>query len=169
MLGIWGGTIAHIILAIIGLSAIIAASAWAFDLVKWCGVLYLIWLGVSALMADASSVEQAKPVAPPMKANVLRIFGQGFFITLLNPKVAIFFLGFLPLFVEPNAGPAWAQLLLHGLLLIVVAALIEPFWILIGEKLTVKLRHAPTLIPWLNRGMGTILIALGIRLSFETH
>jgi threonine/homoserine/homoserine lactone efflux protein len=168
MLGIWGGTVAHILLAIIGLSAMINASTLAFAMVKWGGVLYLIWLGLSAFRASEPSLSQTHPMADAGKANFGIIFGQGFVITLLNPKVAIFFLSFLPLFVAPDAGPVWMQLALHGALLIVVAAMVEPLWILLGERLAAKLRHAPRFVPWLNRGMGAVLIALGIRLAFET-
>jgi threonine/homoserine/homoserine lactone efflux protein len=95
------------------------------------------------------------------------IFWQGTLITLFNPQVAIFFLAFLPQFVVLDAGPAWAQLLLHGLLLLCVSALIEPPLILAGEKLTKKLRNNPNFSKWLDRSLGMLLIALGIRLAFQ--
>ena len=94
-------------------------------------------------------------------------FGQGFIITLLNPTVAFFFLSFLPLFIVPDAGRVSMQLALHGVLLIVVAALVEPLWVLGGERLTAGLRQRPRLALWLNRGMGAVVIALGARLAFE--
>lgn len=132
MLGIWGGTLAHIILAIIGLSAVITASAWAFAMVKWGGVLYLLWLGVSIIKDNSGAEKQPHLLTLPLTPRFWVIFGQGLIITLLNPKVAIFFISFLPLFVVPDAGPVWAQLALHGILLIAVAALVEPLWVLGG-------------------------------------
>ena len=89
--------------------------------------------------------KQSHLLTLPLKPRFWVIFGQGLIITLLNPKVAIFFLSFLPLFVAPEAGPVWAQLALHGVLLIAVAALVEPLWVLIGERLTTRLRQRPRL------------------------
>ena len=165
MLGIWGGTVGHIILSVVGLSAILAASALAFTLIKWLGVAYLIWLGLSTLRSKGGSF-----VSENVQASTTtgRIFWQGVLITLLNPKVAIFFLAFLPQFVLPGTGPAWAQLFLHGFLLIGVSALIEPPLVLAGEKMTEKLRNNHRLSQWLNRSLGVLFVALGIRLAFET-
>ena len=140
MLGIWGGTLAHIIFAIIGLSAVITSSAWAFAMVKWGGVLYLLWLGVSMIRGNGGGDEKSSLLTLQLKPRFWVVFGQGCIITVLNPKVAIFFLSFLPLFVTPEAGPVWAQLALHGVLLIAVAALVEPLWVLGGERLTARLR-----------------------------
>lgn len=95
------------------------------------------------------------------------IYKQGVVVALLNPKVAIFFLAFLPQFIVAGAGPVWAQLFLHGSLIIVVAAFIEPPLILAGEKLTTRLRNSPRFGLWLDRSLGTILVALGLRLAME--
>jgi threonine/homoserine/homoserine lactone efflux protein len=94
MFGIWGGTIGHIILAVVGLSAILSASATAFAMVKWVGVAYLVWLGLVALRSRGGSfISETVQV----DTSSSRIFWQGALIALLNPKVAIFFLAFLPL------------------------------------------------------------------------
>ena len=97
------------------------------------------------------------------------VFWQGVLIALLNPKVAIFFLAFLPQFVVPDAGPVWAQLLLHGALLICVSAVVEPPLVLIGDRLTVGLRNNPRLGRWIDRSLGVLFITLGIRLTLETR
>jgi threonine/homoserine/homoserine lactone efflux protein len=128
------------------------------------GAGYLIWLGIQALRSDGSGF-----IAEGIKcsAKLMPIYRQGVVVALLNPKVAIFFLAFLPQFVVPDAGPVWAQLFLHGCLIIVVAAFIEPPLIPAGEKLTNKLRSSPKFGLWLDRSLGAILVALGLRLAME--
>ena len=164
MAGIWTGAFGHVLMAAAGLSAILATSAMAFSVVKWVGAGYLIWLGIQALRSDGSGF-----IAEGIKGStkLMPIYRQGVVVALLNPKVAIFFLAFLPQFVVPGAGPVWAQLFLHGCLIIVVAAFIEPPLILAGEKLTNKLRSSPKFGLWLDRSLGAILVALGLRLAME--
>ncbi len=164
MAGIWSGAFGHVLMAAAGLSAILATSAVAFSMVKWVGAGYLIWLGIQALRSDGSGF-----VAEGIKGStkLMPIYRQGVVVALLNPKVAIFFLAFLPQFVVSGAGPVWAQLFLHGSLIIVVAAFIEPPLILAGEKLTNKLRSSPKFGLWLDRSLGAILVALGLRLAME--
>ncbi|HFC04746.1 MAG TPA: LysE family translocator [Rhizobiales bacterium] len=164
MFGIWTGAFGHVLMAAAGLSVILATSALAFSIVKWAGAAYLIWLGIAALRSDGG-----KFVSDSVKtsANKFRIYKQGAMVGLLNPKVAIFFLAFLPQFVVAGAGPVWAQLFLHGILIIIVAGFIEPPLVLAGEKLTSKLRSNPRIGLWMDRSLGTIFIALGIRLALE--
>ncbi|MBV1868074.1 MAG: LysE family translocator [Marinosulfonomonas sp.] len=164
MAGIWTGAFVHVLLAAVGLSAILATSAVAFSIVKWAGAAYLIWLGISALRSKGGSY--GADVTTPVKSSTA-IMRQGVMVSLLNPKVAIFFLAFLPQFVVPGAGPTWAQLFLHGILIIVVAALIEPPLVLLGERLTTKLRDNPKVGLWMDRSLGVIFVALGIRLALE--
>ena len=162
--GIWTGALVHVIFAAAGLSAILASSSAAFAVVKWIGAAYLIWLGISALRAGGGAFASDQGAR---ETSVRRIMRQGILVSLLNPKVGIFFLAFLPQFVVPGAGPAWAQLALHGLLIIAAAALIEPPLILIGERLTDGLRRSPAIGKWLDRALGTVFIGLGIRLAMQ--
>lgn len=164
MAGIWTGAFGHVLMAVAGLSAILATSAVAFSVVKWAGAAYLIWLGIAALRSDGSGFVADSEMNSP---SYLPIYRQGVMVAVLNPKVAVFFLAFLPQFVVADAGPVWAQLFLHGSLIIVVAAFIEPPLILAGEKLTTRLRNSPRFGLWLDRSLGTILVALGLRLAME--
>lgn len=161
MLGIWVGACCHIIFAVAGLSAIIAASAEAFLGVKLIGVAYLIWLAVQSFRSKGSFFVQASPAT----ASAHSIFTQGVLVDLLNPKVAIFFLAFLPQFVVGGAGPVWLQLLVHGLLIILVAAIVEPPLVLLGERITRKLRSSDRMGLWLDRALGTLFIGLAIKLA----
>ena len=162
MFGIWTGVLGHISFAAAGLSALIAVSANAFAAVKWIGVAYLFWLGVRALRSQGNSFAAA---GTNKETSLRRVFGQGVLVNLLNPKVAIFFLAFLPQFVVMGAGPVWLQLLVHGVLVIAVAGLIEPPLILFGSRVTARLRADRRLGLWLDRALGGTLIALGASLT----
>ena len=164
MLGIWTGAFGHVLMAAAGLSVILATSALAFSIVKWAGAGYLIWLGIAALRSGGGSFISDNNVTSRGFASIWK---QGVMVGILNPKVAIFFLAFLPQFVVSGAGPVWAQLFLHGFLIIVVAAFIEPPLVLAGDKLTSKLRGNPAIGRWMDRSLGSIFIALGIRLALQ--
>jgi len=162
MFGIWTGTLIHVMFAALGLSAVLATSSVAFSVVKWMGAAYLIWLGIQALRSEGTSLSADGQTSP---ASLQRIFKQGVLVSVLNPKVGIFFLAFLPQFVEVGAGPVSAQLFLHGILIIVVAAFVEPPLILLGSKLTGYLSHNRNVSQWMDRGLGTLFIGLGIKLA----
>ncbi len=161
MFGIWTGAFIHVIFAALGLSAILATSAVAFSAVKWIGAAYLIWLGIQALRSRGTNMSVNGQVSPK---GLMKIFKQGVLVAVLNPKVAIFFLAFLPQFVEAGAGPVSAQLFLHGSLIIVVAALVEPPLILVGGKLTGYLSNNTQVSRWMDRGLGALFVGLGIKL-----
>jgi threonine/homoserine/homoserine lactone efflux protein len=130
--------------------------------VKWVGVAYLVWLGIQSLRSTGGSFsdETALP-----QVSRRRIFRQGALIDLLNPKVALFFLAFLPQFVVPGSGPIWAQLLFHGMVLMVVSVIIQPPIVLLGGLVTRKLRSSNTLAKWLDRTLGALLIGLAAKLA----
>lgn len=161
MLGIWVGTLGHIGFAVVGLSALLVSSAIAFSAVKWIGAAYLVWLGIKALRSDGSGFI-AQQSGPP---EIWPTFRQGMLVNLLNPKVAVFMLAFLPQFVVEGAGPVPAQLGLHGVLIIVIAAFFEPPLVLAGDRVMRGLRARPKFGLWLDRTLGTVLIAFGIKLA----
>ncbi|WP_106795276.1 LysE family translocator [Rhizobium sp. H4] len=166
LFGVWSGACLHVLMAALGLSAVLAASAVAFSTVKWLGAAYLVWLGIQALRAGGGSglIKAAGEELPTAS-----IYRQGILVSLLNPKVAIFFLAFLPQFVVEGAGSAWAQLMLHGGLIIVVAAFIEPPLVLVGGRLADALRHNQKVGLWLDRGLGALFVALGVRLALSSR
>jgi threonine/homoserine/homoserine lactone efflux protein len=161
MVGVWTGALGHVAFAALGLSAILAASATAFAMVKWAGAAYLVWMGWQALKG-AGSLSAGPEVK---RLSSWRIFRQGMLTDLLNPKTAIFFLAFLPQFVVDGAGPVWLQLALHGVLIIVTAAIVEPPLVLLGDRLAGGLRRHAGASRWLDRGLGTVLVALGVKLA----
>ncbi|SES36130.1 Threonine/homoserine/homoserine lactone efflux protein [Vreelandella subterranea] len=166
MIGIWTGAGLHAVMAAVGLSAILATSALAFSVVKWVGAAYLVWLGIKMLMSRGDSFISTEGGS---SQRMHSIYWQGVLVSALNPKVAIFFLAFLPQFVVEGAGPASAQLFLHGTLIIVVAAFIEPPLVLAGSKLGAFLRQNRRVGLWMDRGLGALFVALGARLAASTR
>jgi len=164
MFGIWTGAFIHVVMAAVGLSAILATSAIAFASVKWAGAAYLVWLGVQSLISkDTAFLSNGNS----KQTDKYSIYRQGIFVASLNPKVAIFFLAFLPQFVVKGAGPVSAQLFLHGSLIIVVAAFIEPPIVLAGSRLISLVKSNQRIGLWMNRSLGSLFIILGIRLAFS--
>ncbi|WDP92713.1 MAG: LysE family translocator [Desulfobacter sp.] len=162
MFGIWSGAFIHVLFAALGLSAILATSAMAFLVVKWAGAAYLIWLGIHALCSKGVLISTTDHAA---SKGLLKIFKQGILVSVLNPKVAVFFLAFLPQFAVEGAGPVSAQLFLHGFLIIATAAFVEPPLILIGGKLTSYLSNNKKVSRWMDRGLGGLFIGLGVKLA----
>ena len=117
VLGVGAGGLVHVAFAAVGLSAILASSAMAFSVVKWLGVAYLVYLGAQRILAhdeeDASVTVEGEPLS--------RVFSQGVIVNVLNPKTALFFLAFLPQFVDPSRGAAPAQIALLGITFVVLA------------------------------------------------
>ncbi|MFC0269458.1 LysE family translocator [Kushneria aurantia] len=161
MSGIWSGAMCHVLLAALGLSAVLATSATAFSVVKWLGAAYLIWLGLQALSSRSSGLNTAEA----RQASGAQVWRKGVLVSLMNPKVAVFFLAFLPQFVVPGSGPVAAQLFLHGTLIILVAGFVELPLVYLGARLASLLRTRPAIGQWLDRAMGGVLIGLGIRLA----
>jgi len=163
--GVCSGAIVHVLAAAFGLSAILAASALAFSVVKWVGAAYLIYLGIHTLMTAGSGFTING--AARKGRSTFAIFRQGFMIDVLNPKVAVFFMAFLPQFADPTAGHIPLQLMLHGALVIAVGLAVEAIIVLVAARFTEALRRNPRIGLWLDRALGTVLIGLGIRLALQ--
>lgn len=154
----------HVAMAAIGLSAVIATSAVAFTVIKWLGVIYLLWLGLQAFRSSNSSNAEEPTNDTPRSGSV---FLQGMLISVLNPKVAIFFLAFLPQFVVEGAGPISLQLLLHGTVLVGVGFVLQTPLILMGSRIASSLKESHRLRTWFDRCLGTLFISLGFKLALN--
>jgi len=166
MSGIWFGASCRALFAAFGLSVIFATSAIAFSIVKLLGAAYLIYLGIQALRSTGSSLGGDNSDSKNKLDTAMRSFKQGVVVSLLNPKVAIFFLAFLPQFVVEGAGPPPLQLLLHGFLVVVLAIFVEPPLILFIARASKGIRSSKRIGLWLDRSLGIILVSLGLRLAF---
>lgn len=163
--GIWTGAVCHALVAAFGLSAVLMTSASAFLILKWVGAIYLVWLGIQALRSKGSSFLAGDASVSAPESGNWTIFKQGLMVSLLNPKVAIFFMAFLPQFVVAGAGPTSAQLLLHGFLVVIIAGVVEPPIIVLADKVAGRFRESKTFGLWMDRCLGCLLIGLGMRLA----
>ena len=175
-LGISAGCVVHTVALALGLSALIAASASAFMLIKIVGAAYLIFLGVrmivatlraSAARGNADDAGRAAPSAvrkPATRPSARRTFAQGFITNVLNPKVVLFFLSFLPQFVSlDSASKGWAFAVLGGVM-IAISTIYNGSVAWLAGSITDRMRGAPRVKAWLERSVGAAFIALGARL-----
>ena len=128
-LAVASGNLVHVLAATFGLSAVLASSATAFAAVKYLGAGYLIYLGIKTLRSPAAD---RAPDAAGGPQPLRRVFRGGVVVAVLNPKTALFFLAFLPQFVDPASGPAVPQILLLGLLLVVITGLSDSTYALVS-------------------------------------
>jgi len=167
MFGMWLATALHAILAAFGLSALLVASSGAFLAMKWVGAIYLIWLGYQAFRSRGTAILPDDKTNQSIVDSKRIVFCQGFFVCLLNPKVALFFLAFLPQFVVPGAGPTASQLLFHGILVVLISGIVEPPIIIIADRISHQVRNSARIGQWLDRCLGILLIGLGVRLALS--
>jgi len=160
-LGCAMGCISHTVLAVIGVSAVIAASPTAFTALKVVGGLYLVWIGWHAIRSrgGAQVAAEGAPNEPP-----LRLFGNGLVAAAINPKVVLFFLSFLPQFVVAGRGDANLQIGLLGLVFTLQAALIFGLLGYFSGAVGQWLNRTPRAGLWLDRIAGAVFIGLGLRL-----
>jgi threonine/homoserine/homoserine lactone efflux protein len=163
-LGVGVGCLTHTVWAMLGISAIVAASAALFNVIKWIGVAYLVWLGVQSLRSKGSIAAIGNP-SP--SGNAAQRFRQGVLTNALNPKVMLFFLAFLPQFVDPQHGAAviW-QLGLMGITFTVITALAYSALAWSAGSVGARLIKQPRIALWLERATGIVFIAMAARLAF---
>jgi threonine/homoserine/homoserine lactone efflux protein len=163
-LGISAGCLVHVFAAAIGLSALLAASSTAFTLVKWVGAAYLCFMGVKMLLSRPQA--PAGDVVPATGAIPLRqVLLQGSLTNVLNPKVALFFLAFLPQFVATDSPHKATAFLLLGLIFIFNGTL----WCLglaaFAARAAGRIRQSGRALAWINRALGGLFVYLGVRVA----
>jgi threonine/homoserine/homoserine lactone efflux protein len=158
VLGVHAASIVHVLAAVAGLSAIVVASAMAFTALKVVGGVYLIYLGLRSIRSARRLNELAPPNVKPEK----RLFVEAFTVNLLNPKVAIFFLAFLPQFVSSGASPVWSQTLVLGLVYIALGLCSDGMYALLGSRIGSWFGGHVAKVRALRYTEGSILIGLGM-------
>jgi threonine/homoserine/homoserine lactone efflux protein len=160
VLGVGIGSLVHIAFAAVGLSALLASSAAAFSAVKWLGAAYLIWLGLQRLLTQ----DEEDDLAVVESERLSRVFLQGVVVNVLNPKTALFFLAFLPQFVDPARGAAWTQIVVLGATFVAVGLCTDSSYALLGGTAGDWLRRKSqgAGFRWMRRYVpGGVYIALG--------
>jgi threonine/homoserine/homoserine lactone efflux protein len=158
VVGIHVGSIVYVLLTSLGMSALLLASSTAFEIVKWLGVAYLVWLGIQKLWlqrTDDGSVEE------PPDMSKKRIFAQGVLVNVLNPKTLVFFVAFLPQFVDPARGGVAGQLLFFGIGFIVLGIISDGSYALLASALSGRLRRTAKARRRLDLSSGMIYLLLG--------
>jgi threonine/homoserine/homoserine lactone efflux protein len=160
--GVETGTLVHISAATVGLSALVASSAVAFDTLRYAGAVYLAYLGIRALLRD-DAIELDGGAAPP---SARRAYLDGVLVNVLNPKVALFFLAFLPQFVDPARGATSTQILVLGLVVFAIATTSDVVYALAAGALGGWLRSRPAFVRVQRYLTGCIYLGLAAAATF---
>ena len=151
------GNFVHVVAATAGLSAVLATSATAFNAVKGLGAAYLVFVGLRTLATKPRAVS-----GDSASVSRRRSFSQGVIVNTLNPKVALFFLSYLPQFIDPDNGAAWSQALVLGSIFVAIGCLTDGMYALTASALRTVLLRGRTL-PFVQRYVaGTVFVALGV-------
>lgn len=161
--GIAAGDLLHTLMAVVGLSAVIATSALLFSIIKYAGAAYLVYLGIRAILEKAPTDLARGALA----ITARQAFHQAILAEVLNPKTALFFLAFLPQFVQPGNGHVAIQLTVLGLVFVLLGLLSTVIFAVGAGSLGGFLRRNPTVLKWQGKVVGSIYCALGARLALQ--
>lgn len=172
--GVGAGCLLHVALAAVGLSALLAASATAFTLVKWVGAAYLVWVGINMIRSAgrAAAPVGAESACAAPAPNASRVFWQGAWTNALNPKVALFFLAFLPQFIVPGAPKQALSFLALGLAFTVGGVAVNVAVALLTHRVRQGLSGrsgSARFGVWLQRVAGALFVGLGLKLAFSAR
>jgi threonine/homoserine/homoserine lactone efflux protein len=170
-LGITAGCFVHIVAAAVGVSALLAASATAFTLLKWIGAAYLVWVGIRMLFSKTpTAIDLRAGETHGASTRALKsIFFRGFWTNALNPKVALFFLAFLPQFIGPEIGHKSLAFLLLGLLFNFNGLWVNIGWAVAAAWLSARVGAVRRGMHWLERGAGLMFLGFGLKLALSDN
>ena len=165
VLGLGTGALIHTLFVSLGISAIISTSIVIFRIMKFLGAGYLFYLGIKALFFGEFDFANIKKEED--KKNFFKSYLNAVIIDITNPKVAIFFMAFLPQFYRDNGHSQISQFLFLGIIIILIGFLIESIIVILSEKLSLLLRSKPIISKIIDKLFGTVLISLGLKLVLE--
>jgi threonine/homoserine/homoserine lactone efflux protein len=168
MAGVLSGCLMHVFAATVGISAVIAASATAFQVLKWIGAAYLIFIGYKMLTSRGDTAQEQNLQADTAQRLPARdVFIQGFLSNALNPKVALFFLAFLPQFIHTNAAHPTLGFLALGMLFIFNSLPIMLAYVGLTAWVNQRMGGLQRGLLWLERAAGALFIGFGIKLALS--
>jgi RhtB (resistance to homoserine/threonine) family protein len=165
-LGISAGCCVHSLACAFGLTALLAASATAFTVIKFAGAIYLIYLGTRLIFAKPAAAEatgESRAAGAPK--SLKQLFLQGFWTNVLNPKVVLFFVSFFPQFVTTGSDQKALAFLTLGAVFVAMSMLWNSFVAWIAGSVTQRFSGKPSVKKWLDRGVGSAFVGLGIKLA----
>ena len=170
-LGIVSGCFVHVFAAALGVGALLATSATAFTLLKCAGAAYLLWMGVKLLLAKGggSSIVPAGVSAEVAAVNLWRVYRQGFLTNVLNPKVALFFLAFVPQFIAPGTEDKVTAFLLLGLLFNLNSLPINFGYAWLAGWASRRVGAVQRAMHWMDRAAGLMFIGFGLKLALSDN
>ncbi|UJW80925.1 LysE family translocator [Hydrogenophaga sp. SL48] len=169
-LGIVSGCFVHVFAAALGVSALLATSATAFTVLKWIGAAYLVWMGIKLLLAKGgSSVVPADATQIKVPTDLRRIYRRGFFTNVLNPKVALFFLAFVPQFIAPGTEDKVTAFLLLGLLFNLNSLPINFGYAWLAGWAAGRVSAVQRTMHWMDRAAGAMFVGFGLKLALSDN
>lgn len=166
-LGVGTGTLVHVLAAALGLSTLLAASSTAFTVVKLVGAAYLVYIGLALLLRRGASAAAAAPAAPVAPLSWRRIWFLGFLTNVLNPKVAVFFLAFVPQFIAHDAPNKALAFIVLGCIFNFNAMLWCHFLAVSSALASRRVQASHRVTLWLNRAIGAMFLGFGLRLALS--
>ena len=168
-LGIVSGCFVHVFAAALGVGALLATSTAAFTALKWAGAAYLGWMGLRLLLAKGAVSGLPAAALSPEPADLWRVYRQGFLTNALNPKVALFFLAFVPQFIVPGTSDTTAAFLLLGLLFVVNSLPINLGYAWLAGSAAPRLGAVQRAMPWMDRAAGVMFVGFGLSLAMSDN
>jgi len=165
-LGLTTGLIIHTSAAAFGISAIFQTSEMAFNVVKYVGALYLLYIAYQAFKYRNEPLDLS---VQNSNSELKKLYIKGFIMNILNPKVSIFFLAFLPQFVTPENGKFTLQMITLGSIFMVMTVLVFSFIGIAGNMLSSKLLEKPSIVKYMNILTSFVLVSLGLKLALSTR
>jgi len=165
-IGIASGALVHCLFATLGLSLLLAQSAFAFSLIKYLGAAYLVYLGVKTILSKPSE-EMSLEMRKSDDINYKKVYLSGILTNVLNPKVALFFLAFLPQFIDSGYVNNSLPFIILGLTFVLTGTIWCLILALFSAKLSDRIRNNYKIKTWLDRCTGIVFIILGIKLALS--